>query len=72
MPGRRALTDSRVHGVLDFVNGTLAGSKGLVRRHGGRHVATVTRRQLGASINQEEVARLAPDCRDSGYAGSAR
>ena len=47
-----------MHGVLDFINGTLTGSESLVGRDSGGHIPAITRRKFDTGINQEQVPRL--------------
>ena len=56
--GSQGLDALQMHGVLNLVDGALAGSEGLVGGDGGRHVAAIARRQFGTGVNEEEVARL--------------
>ena len=56
--GSQGLDALQMHGVLNLVDGALAGREGLVGGDGGRHVAAIARRQLGTGVDEEEVARL--------------
>ena len=47
-----------MHGVLDFVDSTLARREGLAHRDSGRHVTAVARRQFGTRVYQEQLAIL--------------
>ena len=48
----------QMHSILNFINGTLAGSECLIGRNRRRHITGIARFHFRTGVNQEQVSRF--------------